>query len=213
MNYVERVQRQSLGLQIASVLRKSILVGQISSGEHLAEPLLAETFGTSRAPVREALSLMIREGFAIRERNGRVIVTAMTFRDIEDLYETRLLIEKHAIRRAVEKAVPKSVIAEMKNVLEGPIAASDFAERDVDFHELIVQLAENKFLVQSWRNTKDIFRTIIEITDNSKPLTLVHDEHKSIVSLIEHGDFDAALDLLTTHVGTGIQVMKTIISR
>jgi DNA-binding GntR family transcriptional regulator len=94
----ENVTAQELVL--ASV-RKAILSGVMSPGARLRQEELAEVFGTSRIPVREALRALEYEGLVTSEPHRGFTVTALDADDVEEVYDLRILLESDAVRLAL----------------------------------------------------------------------------------------------------------------
>lgn len=94
----ENVTAQELVL--ASV-RKAILSGVLGPGARLRQEELADTFGTSRIPVREALRALEYEGLVTSEPHRGFTVTALDADDVEEVYDLRILLESEAVRLAL----------------------------------------------------------------------------------------------------------------
>src|SRR5438874_13166497 len=90
--------RQALWESIVAALRRAIILGELQPGLHLEEPALAEKFGVSRIPVREALTRLAHEGLVRLEPRRGAFVGGVTSDDVHDLFELRRLVEIYAIR-------------------------------------------------------------------------------------------------------------------
>lgn len=82
-------------------LRAAILQGEVPPGAALSQVKIAEEFGVSRGPVREALRLLEREGLVKAELNRRVRVTPLSPDDLDQLYALRIVTDAFAIRVSV----------------------------------------------------------------------------------------------------------------
>ena len=94
----ENVTAQELVL--ASV-RQAILSGVLSPGARLRQEELADVFGTSRIPVREALRALEYEGLVASEPHRGFTVTTLDADDVEEVYDLRILLESEAVRLAL----------------------------------------------------------------------------------------------------------------
>lgn len=90
----------TLGERVADGLRTAILRGDFAPGMELKQDRVAELFGVSRIPVREALQMLNRDGLVIVKPNRRVVVAQMTEEDVLDRYAVRALVEGEAAARA-----------------------------------------------------------------------------------------------------------------
>lgn len=87
-------------LVLASI-RRAILRGVLVPGARLRQEELAEAFGTSRIPIREALRALEYEGLVTSEPHRGFTVTALDADDVEEVYDLRILLESHAVRLAL----------------------------------------------------------------------------------------------------------------
>ncbi len=105
----DRIADASLPEQVADRLTQAILSGEFLPGARLPEPEIAERFGVSRGPVREAFHLLAREGLVqFRPRRG-VIVTDLTAEQTHEIYELRAVLFAHACRLAARRATPQAL--------------------------------------------------------------------------------------------------------
>lgn len=127
--------------QVADQLRARILQGNLPPGSELKQDRLAEEFGVSRIPVREALLMLKYDGLVVVKPNRRVVVAAVTDEDIWDHYCMRALIEGEAAARAATgKGTDLSVLAAAVQRNEDAAHADDsveFLATGEDFHHLI----------------------------------------------------------------------------
>src|SRR5690348_10518744 len=93
------VQPEALWQRVVSVMRRAIVMGELEPGAHLKEPALAQRFGVSRLPVREAIAQLEREGLVRSEPRRGAFVVGITEQAVSDIYECRLLLESCALRR------------------------------------------------------------------------------------------------------------------
>ena len=168
-------------------------------GDRLVENELAERFGVSRTPIREALQRL--ETQSLLTRDGRsLIVASLDHNQISELYTVRAELEGLAARLAARHATPEEVqvlqqmLANDRALTEDPQARARANRR---FHKQIHLASHNRFLVQQldlvYRSMALLARSSIE-AEGRGPDTL--DEHEAIVTAIAVGDgaeADAAL--------------------
>ena len=172
-------------------------------GDRLVENELADRFGVSRTPVREALQRLETQN--LLRRDGRsLIVASLDHGQLSELYVVRGELEGLAARLAARHATPEEVrlLRDMLNAdrsLEGDPAALARANRR--FHRQIHHASHNRFLMQQLdlvhRSMALLASTSISAEGRSRD-TL--DEHARIVDAIEAGDGDAAYAALRDHI-------------
>ena len=148
--------RRTIGDDALDTLRKAIIAGAYAPGDHLAESTLAQQMGVSRAPVREAMMQLEREGLLVFNKRGAALVKEFTTDDFEEIYSLRLTLEMMAARLACRNLAPVPA-ALLANNIERTRAAKrllDLTLLDVEFHDLVVQAARHQRLYAAWSNLR-----------------------------------------------------------
>ena len=95
--------RRNLAFEVVSSLRSEIISGKLEPGMSLAEPGLAKRFGFSRAPIREALIELEREGLVEFQATGRTRVRLLVENDFIEIRDARVALESMGARRAAAR--------------------------------------------------------------------------------------------------------------
>ena len=184
--------------QIYQILKKEICDGNFPPGQWLQEKELAEKLNVSRSPVREALKQLVDEGLAIEYPNKGVFVKEFTVKDIEEIYEVRILLESYAIKNSV-KTITTSNIRELMEILhkltkeyENNDLAS-YIETDTQLHQYIIILGGNSIV-------SDIYKRIYSQSQQFRIYSLTTKrrfddsviEHKQVVENICSGNWKEA---------------------
>jgi DNA-binding GntR family transcriptional regulator len=133
---------------ISDQLRDEILDGRIPAGSRLVETELAERFGVSRGPIRDALTELARDGLVNDLPRRGTFVASLSERDLEEVYVLRRAIEEAAVRLAIERGSDEDVAA-MYAQLEATEAAyrrDDLPaawEADMAFHRAYCVMSGN----------------------------------------------------------------------
>ena len=147
---------QTLRESITSAIRSKILTGELQPGAKLAEQRLAEEFGSSRAPIREALRQLEQEGMVEYSRNVGCSVRRVKPEDAYEIYLLRANLEMTALRYfdckfpEEDLRTLRGILEEMRNVRPGDL--SKIAENDNRFHAVIVQRAGLPRLLKFWND-------------------------------------------------------------
>lgn len=192
---------------VSEALRDGILDGQIPAGSRLVESDLAERFGVSRGPIRDALRELARGGLALDIPRRGTFVSSLTETDLEEVYVIRRAIEEAAVRLAVAKAAEADV-AEMFEVLaevEGAYGRDDLTaawEADMAFHRTYCRLSGNGRLLalfdQLASQTVLLMRTAVAAHESlawTPPLEF----HRHIAESIARRDVAAAIEAVGVH--------------
>lgn len=104
-------RRETVADQIAVSLRDAIRTGLLKDGEHLNQVGIAQHFGVSRVPVREAMRQLEAEGWIAAPANQRAFVQALSYRQVEQIFDLRELLEGDLIAKSVRKTTPAQLMA------------------------------------------------------------------------------------------------------
>ncbi|WP_042478924.1 GntR family transcriptional regulator [Bacillus ndiopicus] len=157
--------KASTGEKVTSELRLRIISGWIESGTILSENKLAAEFSVSRSPIREALKTLASENLIRLERMGAVVI-GLTDKEIEEIYDVRLLIETFVFERLLkieitELTIELSKIVEMMKVAIKYQDADEFSYQDILFHETIIRSIDHSYILMIWNNLKPVMEGLI----------------------------------------------------
>jgi len=188
-------------------VKRMILAGSLRPGEKLQERDLSRRLKVSRTPLREALSRLVQEGLVEnRPRRGHY-VRAIDAKSVEDLYDLREVLEKHAIRLAARRLTDDDIAAleRLRQTLRryGRDAVQGEAEqRDgLRLHEIIVRAARSEFLLETLTKLYDrlqMFVWIDAIYEDEAAVT--RREHEAIIDAAQARDEKRLLRLMEQHL-------------
>ncbi|WP_323014684.1 GntR family transcriptional regulator [Devosia sp.] len=199
------IQREALGSQVASALREAIAAGEFVRGERLIEADLAERYGVSRGPIRDAFRILQVEGLLENQQPG-VVVIGIDHDSINELYSLRGAIEGLAVRLAVGRHDEKRFGTLQRHVEAMQCAAqaddpAGFAQADVAFHNEICLISGHKRLADVWQRYEAIMMTLLRLTISlEQDLSASAAKHLELLDLIRAGDPGAAETELTNHL-------------
>jgi DNA-binding GntR family transcriptional regulator len=192
-------------------LRSEILSGALAPGERLVEEHLTRRFGTSRAPLREALRLLGEQGLVEHLPRRGVRVTELSEQDMDELFSLRDVLERFAISTALAAGTPPPAnrMAELTESLadmERATRADDplgRAEAHRRFHLGLVSLAGHQHLLRVYEPV--IVKLQLCMATNlrreaaqSSPMDSLH-RHRRLHDTVATGDLDLVLETLAGH--------------
>ena len=193
----------TLPREIDMRIEEAIIEGRLLPGQRLIVEDLAEEFGVSRIPVREALRGLDAAGWVdIRARHG-VYVRQWSREDVEDLFEVRIVLESQAARLAAARRTPKQ-LKQLHSNVERYAAAVERTARQIpelnrQFHMLIATCAGNRTLVELLDHLeKRVKWYYSSVTVVRSPESV--DEHRELLRAIEAGEGALAAKAMTAHV-------------
>ncbi len=206
-------RHQTLREKILETIREAILKGQLKPGEKVAEPELAERFGISRTPIREAFRQLESEGYlTVIPRKGAV-VTSLSERAVEEFYAIKSILEGYAARMATLNLAAKDIekleaINERLAQLAAEGDVKTFFRVHNEFHELFIKAAENEKL-QELINQMMLKFNRLRLASLSLPgrMEISVQEHKKIIEAFKKKDGEMADNLVRKTASIGGQVL------
>jgi DNA-binding GntR family transcriptional regulator len=196
----------NLSDQIARSLRASIISGQMVPGVTYSVPALAEEFGVSSMPVREAVLALVQRGLMSAVPNKGFRVVELTDKDLDDIMELRLMLEVPAVVNA-SSAVTDKLMVELRKIAKDIARAAksgqlvDYLEADRHFHLTLTALADNPRLndiIDDLRSRSRLtgLGTLVE----RGALTESAHEHVQMLDAIAAGDTKTLHELMDRHI-------------
>jgi DNA-binding GntR family transcriptional regulator len=213
---MDRFDNLTLRERITAHLRAEILGNRIAPGTVLQEVPLAESLGTSRGPIREALGALAAEGLVtITPRRGAV-VTTLTKEEFLEAYQVREALEALGARLAVP-AISDAGLGAMRDAI-GRMQAADerqdldlFFDANRDFHAALMDASGNRRLVEIHR------RLVSQMGPYRRPSARLRGnlgrsiaEHQAILDAVRARDVQRATALVVEHVRVPQRRLETL---
>jgi len=206
-------RHQTLRERILETIREAILNGQLKPGEKVAEPELAERFGISRTPIREAFRQLESEGYlTVIPRKGAV-VTDLSEREVEEFYSIKSILEGYAARMAAEKMTDKdcerleTINLRLKQLAAEGDVKTFFRVHD-EFHELFIRAAGNdKLFTLIGQLLRKFNRLRMASLALPGRMEISVQEHNKILEAFRQHDGEKADNLVRKNAAYGGQVL------
>ena len=205
--------------QVYQILRDEICAGKYAPGSWLQETELTEYLGVSRSPVREALRRLVADGLLMEIPNKGVFVKEFTCRDIDEIFDMRVMLESYAIRKSRSRMTSARLqkLFDILEELEHTHAAQELAvytQSDEILHNRIVELSENSLVISTYdrvRSMNQQFR-VLSLTSHRR-FDESLEEHRQIVQSLAVGDVETACATNTRHLELACQCIKEHLCR
>ena len=205
---------------IVESLLTDVFHGRIHAGQHLITQELADRFGVSHTPIREALITMAGIGVIDLQPNRGAIVRRVSAREVREVCLVRKALECEATRTAcgrIDRADLVSLSQDLKRLTAptsrtGPKFIARAREVDTRLHDLIASSCGNTFLVNELNRLNILFRAFRDVSwqhDNDRQdyhrLTEEAREHLAIVDALLAENRVEAAKAMSTHIRSGIK--------
>ncbi|WP_226501939.1 GntR family transcriptional regulator [Pseudomonas sp. MWU16-30322] len=200
---------------IEETLRSAILDGRLPCGTALRQQDLADLFGVSRMPVREALrQLEAQELLSVTTHKGAVVAPLIQG-DATETYELRILLESEAMRQSIPllTSADHEIAAGYIAALETQHDYSEIGRLNRLFHMALYSKAPNKRLlrlVEDGLNEEERFlRFNLEAMGLGK---LSQEDHRAMLHAVIERDVELSVKLLTHHLNRGVEVITRFLA-
>ncbi len=208
-----RIAPTALYQEVAERLRQRIFAHELTPGTWIDEQKLAEQYGISRTPLREALKVLASEGMVeLRPRRG-CYVTEISQQDMDDIFPLMALLEGRCATEAVRRAKPADIGA-LKIIHEQlESAARDgridaFFESNQEFHRKIQELSGNRWLLSVIQDLRKVLKlSRMHSLSLEGRLQQSLDEHRMIMAALQAGDAGRAEKLMHDHLLSGREAL------
>lgn len=187
-------------------IKESIVSGELAPGSRLVELSLADQFGVSRTPVREALKRLLTEGLVMVDPSHGMIVRGINQQEVEQIYMIREVLDGLAARLATDRVSAEN-LARLNSLMEIMSTAVEqhneeaLVQANIRFHETMYQASQNDRLTELGRGLNDFIRrfsrTAFRSYERDKE---VLEEHQAIIQALKRRDPEAAERLAREHM-------------
>jgi DNA-binding GntR family transcriptional regulator len=203
-------------LEIATDLRRDILSGRMIPGSDLPQEELAQRFGVSRVPVRDALNLLAAEKLVCIRPNRGARVIRFTRAELEEAFSLRIMLECDCLRRAVPSIDDQAVkrIAQAARRCEVEADQEDFHEHDWNFHRALYEPANRPMQLALIGELRRACQVHVAAYDRLRQeRKRFSTDHAAILAACRKGNSDAAVSQLRAHLERAARALNTILKR
>ncbi|MET4387489.1 DNA-binding GntR family transcriptional regulator [Bradyrhizobium sp. F1.4.3] len=195
---------------VRDALRRAISAGEMAPGHQLRQDELAERFGTSRIPVREALRQLEAEGFVTFLPNRGAVVSDLSIDEVVELLEIRIALECHALRLAIP-AMGDIDLDDAREILRSYDEEPDpekWGAFNWRFHKaLYAPCNRPRLLAMIEANYGHVGRFTRALVSRATGKDRPQREHYQLLEFCRDGEVEKALRLLREHI---VQTQKTL---
>ena len=198
--------------EVAELLRQRIFSRELEPGSWIDEMRLAEEYGISRTPMREALKVLAAEGLVTMKVRRGAYVTEVSDKDLRDVYHLLALMESDAARVVAQNASVEQMaqIKALHQDLEEAVGDRDrFFEINEAFHMLLLKLADNRWrdqMVADLRKVMKLNRHSSLFKEGRIEQSLA--EHRAIVQALTQRQPELAAERVSAHFMNGLQAAQ-----
>jgi len=199
--------------EVAESLRQRIFSRELAPGSWIDEIKIAQAYGISRTPLREALKVLAAEGLVTMKVRRGAYVTEVSDRDLADVYHLLGLLESDAAGAVAAHATPEQL--DDLRVLHGQLETAahsgnpgpaEFFRLNEQFHARVLEIADNR-----WRSQMvDDLRKVMKLNRHNSLLKSGRveqslAEHRTIMAALESRDAEAATQRMLEHFRNGLE--------
>lgn len=196
------ISRDTIATQVVDELRRRIVRGHYPGGMKLLQEQIAQEFGVSRSPVREALRQLEAEGLVKLVSQKGAEVTPISAAEVSEMFELRLLVEPHLLALAMPH-MDEATLAGVERIITRmeDAAIDDWGVLNWELHRRLYLPAERpatlQVLARVHRNIDRYLRLHMAVTEDR---AAARSDHAGLVRLCREKDVAGAVALLDAHI-------------
>lgn len=211
----------NLADQVFHQVKREIVENRLPADTILAEGPLAARFDVSRAPAREALKRLAEHGFVRGVPRVGYIVTSVSLRDFDEVFQMRLALEPLAAELAVPRLTEEDAAGLERSAAEVAVVlgVDDPAERglrlaraNADFHREIARISGNTRLARTIGALIDDLERVMRMLAYDPTIEAMQDEHPRLVRIMRSGDVARARELMREQLENDYDVMRSLVT-
>jgi DNA-binding GntR family transcriptional regulator len=204
-----RIAQPALYQEVAERLRQRIFAHELPPGTWIDEQAIAQDYGISRTPLREALKVLVSEGLVTLKPRRGCYVTEISEQDLDDIYPVMALLEGRAAFEATRNAdvAARQRLEAIHADLEQAATDNDiprFFEANQLFHQVVQELSGNRWLLQVIQDLRKVLKLtrLHSLSLDGRPQQSL-EEHRAIVAAMCSGKAEAAEEAMRAHINAG----------
>lgn len=201
---------------IFEALRAAITDGSLSENQVLRQDHIAKMFNVSRIPVREALARLEEQGLVTTQRYRGAVVAALSFEEIEEIFEFRSLLEPEVLRHSVQNITEDSLNSaeEYCEKFASTTDQTQWGELNRLFHYSLYRDCNRPYYLQvvntSLNRIERYQRMQLTLTSGMEQ---AYREHREILEACAQRDVEKAMDLTRRHILGACRSLIDILSQ
>lgn len=208
-----RIAQTALYQEVAERLRQRIFAHELPPGTWIDEQAIAEDYGISRTPLREALKVLASEGLVTLKPRRGCYVTEISEQDLDEIYPLMALLEGRCAFEATQKAKAEDIdrLQRIHDDLERHAASGDierFFEANQEFHRVVQSVADNRWMMQMILDLRKVLKLtrLTSLTVEGRPQQAL-EEHRMILAAIKARDASSAEAMMHRHLLSGREAL------
>lgn len=200
---IHKISCRTVPDMVIHVLREAILSGKIPGGMQLKQEKWASHFQISQSAFREALKILEAEGLVKIYRNRGAIVTELSVKEAQEIYDIRSILEVGAVEWAIPHLTPED-FQEARQLISQSATVTDanqWGELNWRIHEILYRRADRpqlyNFIRILYNNVERYMRIYFSEGDYR---SLAIQEHEKLIAACEQGDTERAKTILRRHI-------------
>lgn len=199
----------SLRQKVVELIRKEIIRCQLEPGQLINEGDLAGRFQVSKTPVREALASLEQEHLLVYTTNKGFMVPNVTVRDIQEIFDARLVFETALFKLAVKNITPAEIdvleaFNDIRVDVHNPASIDLYLQGNIDFHLGIAAAARNSRLYQLYEGLLGEAQRLIYLDfKNNNILGTWHTSHGHVIEALRQHDEARGISAIEEMIANG----------
>lgn len=177
-------------------VRKDIINCKYGLDEQINEKVIAEKYGVSKTPVRDAFTALVQEGYLVKYPRLGYYVKELKLKEYYQIVQLRFILESGIIRYIISSVSDEEIDLLNKYLVEDYVSYEDYYEANMNFHLAMAKLLNNEYIYDSLKRTFELNTRDIPIEYYKSVKGDIHKNHRELVKLLKKRDVDGSIQIL-----------------
>lgn len=177
-------------------VRKDIINCKYALDEQINEKVIAEKYGVSKTPVRDAFTALVQEGYLVKYPRLGYYVKELKLKEYYQIVQLRFILESGIIRYIISSVSDEEIDLLNKYLFEEYVSYEDYYEANMNFHLAMAKLLSNEYIYDSLKRTFELNTRDIPIEYYKSVKGDIHKNHRDLVKLLKKRDVDGSIQIL-----------------
>lgn len=177
-------------------IRKDIINCKYGLDEVINEKVIAEKYGVSKTPVREAFTALVQEGYLVKYPRFGYYVKELKLKEYYQIVQLRFILESGIIRYIISSVSDEGISTLNKYLSETWVRYEDYYDANTNFHLAMAKLLDNQYIYDSLERVFELNTRNISMEYYMKVNGDIHRNHRDLIALFKERNVEGSINML-----------------
>ncbi|CCQ95036.1 putative transcriptional regulator, GntR family [[Clostridium] ultunense Esp] len=177
-------------------VRQDIINCKYGLDEVINEKVIAEKYGVSKTPVREAFTALVQEGYLVKYPRLGYFVKELKLEEYYQIVQLRFILESGIIRYIISSVDDKKIDSLNEHLKQKWVSYEDYYETNMNFHLAMARLLNNEYIYNALKHVFELNTRNLSLEFYNSVEGDIHRNHRELVLLLKKRDVQGAINML-----------------